>query len=196
MEKRLVMSSNLVTYAGRFQPFGPHHYTAWRHCKEKFGDVFITTGGEVKYPNSPFSFSEKHMIMRRIFDIGEHWIRQVANPYNIDHLLEADDQKDRPFITCLSAKDANRLSHSKYFKEYSDDIDLKPSNETGYIYIMPEFKHDDEEISSTILRRGFAFERFKKKLFKHVYGEFDEVVFEMIKSRLSFMPLLREEYIK
>lgn len=193
--KQLVMPDKLITFSGRFQPFGPHHYRAYKHLWKKFGICYITTSNKIEYPDSPFSFVEKKFIMTEMFSIGEAVIWNVSRPYNAMSMVR-EEYHNKPFITALSEKDADRLTHSSYFQMYSEDIELLPMSEAGYIYILPEFKYKESEMNGTILRNGFAFERFKRKLFKDIYGEFNEDVFKLITSRLSFMKLMKEEHRK
>lgn len=187
----------LVTYSGRFQPFGPHHYSAYRYLCDKFaeegGFIWITSSNKIEYPDSPFSFIEKQQIITSMFDISAMRVVQVKNPYDPVEIIP-EKRENVTFITALSKKDADRLEHSKYFEMYYDGMRLKSMDEKGYIIIVPEFKHNDKEISGTILRDGFAFKRFKRKLFKEIYGEYNEKIFKLIIQRLSFMKLMEEEY--
>ena len=68
--------------------------------------------------------------------------------------------------------------------------------EKGYIDIIPEFKHNGEEISGTILRNGFAFKRLKRKFFKEIYGGHNPEILKLITSRLSFMKLMKEDILQ
>lgn len=192
--KNLVMSDKLVTFSGRFQPFGPHHYMAYKHICDKFGFTYITTSNKIEYPNSPFSFVEKQFIMTEMFDFGTARIWNVSNPYNAMSMVQ-EMEYHKPFITALSEKDADRLKHSPYFQMYSDDIELLPMSKAGYVYIIPEFKFKGFEISGTSLRKGFVFERFKKAMFEEVYGEYNEEVYKLITSRLAFMKLMKEKHL-
>lgn len=187
----------LVTYSGRFQPFGPHHYSAYKYLCEQFGKdyVWITTSNKIEYPDSPFSFIEKRQIITTMFDVLFTRVIKVQNPYNPAELVIPEKQGNAIFITALSQKDAARLSHSKYFEIYQEGMQLETSDKKGYIIVVPEFTHNTEKISGTILRKGFAFKRFKRKMFKEVYGEYNEEIFKLITSRLSFMKLMKEEYI-
>ena len=184
----------LVTFSGRFQPFGPHHNSAYKYLCEQFGDdnVWITMSNKIEYPDSPFSFIEKEQIITSMFDIFTTRVVKVKNPYNPAEIVIPSKQGNAVFITALSQKDADRLSHSKYFEMYYESMRLESMDKKGYIIVIPEFKHNDEEISGTILRKGFAFKRYKRKMFKEVYGEYNEEIFKLISSRLSFMKLMKE----
>lgn len=184
----------LVTYSGRFQPFGPHHYSAYKYLCERFGAdfVWITTSNKIQYPESPFSFIEKQQIITAMFDISVSRVVQVKNPYDPAEIVIPEKQGDNAFITALSQKDANRLDNSKYFKTYQEGTRIESMDKKGYIIVIPEFKHNDEEISGTILRKGFAFKRFKRKFFKEIYGGHNPEILKLITQRLSFMKLIKE----
>lgn len=182
----------LVTYSGRFQPFGPHHFSAYKYLCEQFsGDnVWITTSNKIEYPDSPFSFIEKRQIITTMFDVLFTRVIKVKNPYDPSEIVIPKKQGNAIFITALSQKDAARLSHSKYFEMYQEGMRLETMDKKGYIIVIPEFKHNDEEISGTILRNGFAFKRFKRKFFKEIYGGHNPEILKLITSRLSFMKLM------
>jgi cytidyltransferase-like protein len=74
------IQEKIVIYPGRFHPFHKGHAAVFKHLKEKYGKVFISTSDKVDPPKSPFTFAEKKQMMIHA-GIPSSAIVQTKNPY-------------------------------------------------------------------------------------------------------------------
>jgi hypothetical protein len=179
----------VVTYGGRFQPAGKHHFHAYEHLQQKFGvDPIMTTSNKVEEGKSPFNFAEKKKIITKMFPIQPHNVVEVKNNYNPQEVLSRLSE-ETVFIAAIGEKDADRLKGGKYFEDFSKATELKGWKEKGYYYVVPliEEKFEGELMSGTLVRDVFKSEDREKKerLFLALYGRMDKTIFTLLKEKLS-----------
>ena len=83
-------------YAGRFQPFGPHHLKTYNWLKSKFDDVYISTTGYNKNFDNPFNFEQKveHMVG---MGIPSDKIVNCFPPFPAQEVLDKFDRYAKPY---------------------------------------------------------------------------------------------------
>jgi len=139
----------LVIYPGRFHPFHKGHKASYDWLTKKFGDnnVFIATSSVQAPVTSPFSYSDKVMMMTKL-GIPAGRIVNVKNPYQAVEITSAisDEEKaNTVLIFAVSAKDVERFSFAPkkdgtagYLQPLPDDMKrLKPMTKHGYVVITP-----------------------------------------------------------
>lgn len=180
----------IAIYPGRFQPFGKHHYEAYKWLSEKFGseNTYIVTSDKVELPKSPLSFSDKKEVISQ-FGIPSNRLVKVKNPYKAEELTINYDPDNTAVVFMYGEKDANRIPYTKkdgspgYFQPFPNNPqEIKPLSDHGYIIVAPHFSLDvdGEEMSGTALRKflsGCTPEQFEK-----VMGWYDERVYEKLKA--------------
>jgi FAD synthase len=179
----------VVIYSGRFQPFHVGHKETYDNLVKKFGkdNVYIATSDKVDPPKSPFNFDEKKKIISTMFpEIPKDKIVQVKNPYSPSEILSKHPD-DTVYITALGLKDSERL-RGKYFIPYEDNKDMLSYKENGYIFVTPENTtyYGKEKISGSLVRNilsGQDIEQ-KEKLFKALYPKFNQVIFDLLSSKI------------
>lgn len=196
----------VAIYAGRFQPFGPHHKASFDWLCSKFGaeNCWISTSGKID-DRSPLSFEEKSSIIRKF---GIENIIQSSSPYRL-----ADsrfDPENTILFVLLGEKDEGRIQYFKkdgstgYYKEYYGQRDLDPMNKSGYVIVAPHIsiKHDGHEVSGTYLRRTLPFA--PQATFSGLMGWYDVNVQKLFQERFheeigalsdEFEPLDHQEKI-
>ena len=184
----------IVVYPGRFEPFSGQHFEIYLYLVSKFtaNRVYITTTNKVELPNSPFNFTEKKLIMTRMFEISGDHIVEVVSPYRSTELFEKLPNKDVGAIYVLGAKDADRLKLGKYFTTYKDGQKEFESYKTrGYVLVIPDglnkIKFDGNLISGTLIRGVFtgSDEGKKERLFKIIYPKNDKYVWKLLNDKLG-----------
>jgi hypothetical protein len=168
----------LAFYPGRFQPFGKHHAATFLWIKDKFGDdnSFIITSDKVSKPDSPFNFMEKKAIID-VYGFGDNTFK-VKNPYKAEEIVSKYDPEKVAVVFAIGKKDADRLSHGKYFEELPKDYkleDLEPSTKKGYFIVTPHISlkvPGQGEMSGTAIRSALAKVTDKdiEKLFNDIFG--------------------------
>ena len=139
----------LVIYPGRFHPFHKGHKASYDWLTKKFGDnnVFIATSSVQAPVTSPFSYSDKVMMMTKL-GIPAGRIVNVKNPYQAVEITSAipDEEKaNTVLIFAVSAKDAERFSFAPkkdgtagYLQPLPENMKrLKPMTKHGYVVITP-----------------------------------------------------------
>jgi hypothetical protein len=182
----------VVTYGGRFQPFHSNHMTAYKKLKDQFkgSDSFITTSNKVEKKKSPLTFKEKQQIITKMFSVKSKEVVQVKNNYGPKEILDTYPD-DTVWIVGVGEKDAQRLSKSKYFDDFTkvDTDDLKGWKDGGYYYIIPMQldKYNGEMISGTTVREimGGTDIKEKESLFKHLYKKMDKDIFKLLTDKLG-----------
>ena len=187
------MEKTVAIYPGRFQPFGPHHYEAYKLLANKFGveDTYIATSDKTDSERSPFTFEEKKQIAMS-YGIPEDKIMQVRSPYQPKAVLDLY-QEDTPAIFLLGEKDAARLQTGKmkkdgtpgYFAEYDPNMkELEGWPDRGYVIVIPNISKEIPgygEMSGTSIRQAI-----KDGIdLKQIFGDIDVRVLDMIKKKLS-----------
>ena len=104
----------LVIYPGRFHPFHKGHKASYDWLNKQFGNdsIFIATSGVQAPVTSPFSYSDKVMMMTKL-GIPAGRIVNVKNPYQAVEITSAipDEEKaNTVLIFAVSAKDAERFN--------------------------------------------------------------------------------------
>ena len=179
-------------FAGRFQPFGKHHFQAYEQLRSITGNnSFIATSNITDSEKSPFTFSEKQAIISK-YGISKKNIVKVKNPYRPVEILDKFDAKTTALVVIFGEKDAGRLGGSgKYYLPFKNIKDLEGYGEHGYYIIA---RHESvmvagHEISGTIIRKLLGSRRIeknrKKKIFKEIFGWYDPNIFEMTVDRLE-----------
>jgi hypothetical protein len=139
----------LVIYPGRFHPFHKGHKASYDWLTKKFGDnsVFIATSSVQAPVTSPFSYSDKVMMMTKL-GIPAGRIVNVKNPYQAVEITSAipDEEKaNTVLIFAVSAKDAERFSFAPkkdgtpgYLQPLPENMKrLNPMTKHGYVVITP-----------------------------------------------------------
>lgn len=133
----------IAIYPGRFQPFGKHHFEAFKALEQKFGKgkTFIATSGVVNPPKSPFNFVEKEAIIN-MYGIGDR-LKLVKNPYKAEEILSKYDPNTTAVVFMVGEKDMKgdprfRTTDSSYFQPLKgNEKNLKGYRENGYLFVAP-----------------------------------------------------------
>jgi hypothetical protein len=138
----------LVIYPGRFHPFHQGHKASYDWLTNQFGEnnVYIASSN-VQAPDSPFSFSDKVMMMTKLGVPASHVVN-VKNPYQakeITSTLSDEEKANTALIFAVSAKDAERFNFAPkkdgspgYLQPVPDNKkDMLPMTEHGYVAITP-----------------------------------------------------------
>ena len=192
----------IAIYPGRFQPFGQHHAKSFKWLQQKFGakNTYIATSNKVELPKSPFSFLEKKQIIEE-YGLGDHVV-QTKNPYKAEEILGPLDPSTTAVVFMVGAKDMQhdprfamkpkRDGSPSYFQPYdANKNSLQGFDKHGYLIIGPHVSiaiPGYGEMSGTALRKalGSKVPRSQKiKLFKSVFGWYDESTANMIFDKLE-----------
>ena len=161
----LFESSNLrivVTYPGRFQPFGLNHKAVYEHLVSTFGrdNVFVVTSGHVK-EDSPFDFTDRVQFMTAQ-GVNQDRIIQSDSPFSFPKEF-ADQAQNTVFITAVGEPDKERLKPDTVYQQYRKDgrkntsipkgkhvgdatyyktwrglSEATTANQHGFVYVVPE----------------------------------------------------------
>ena len=196
------MEKTVAIYPGRFQPFGPHHYEAYKLLANKFGveDTYIATSDKTDPERSPFTFEEKKQIAMS-YGIPGDKIVQVRSPYQPKEVLDLY-QEDTPAIFLLGEKDATRLQTGKmkkdgtpgYFAEYNPNMgELEGWPNRGYVIIAPNISKNIPgvgEMSGTNIRQAIKSEIPMEDIF----GDLDVRTLDMIQKKFQPQDLNEGRY--
>lgn len=180
----------ICIYPGRFQPFHKSHYGVYKYLCSKFGknNVYISTSNKTEQ-KSPFTFAEKQKIINSLYGIPKSHIILNGQPYKTDSLQSMFDVKDTALVFPNTQKDV-RLTNGKYFKG-KPPKDPKPFDEQAYVVPVPFMsnKIGGKEVSGTVVRNLFKSPELsiddKKKVFKQLFGTFNQGIFKIIMSKLA-----------
>lgn len=196
-----VKRRTVAIFTGRFQPFHAGHYSIYQSMVDKFGkdNVFIATSDRTDPTTSPFGFNEKKDIMTTMFDIPKDMIVKVKNPYAPTEIL-SKLPPETVYVTAVSQKDADRLSHGKYFRPYDSTPERgrKSHNTQGYLIVAPELQLqvNGKNISGTQLRAVMGdpsiTDRAKEEIFTKIYGKFDKKIFSKIVKKTTDSEVARQ----
>lgn len=138
----------LVIYPGRFHPFHQGHKASYDWLADQFGEnnVYIASSN-VQAPDSPFSFSDKVMMMTKLGVPSSHVVN-VKNPYQakeITSTLSDEEQANTALIFAVSAKDAERFNFAPkkdgsaaYLQPVPDNRKgMQPMTRHGYVAVTP-----------------------------------------------------------
>ena len=179
----------IAVYAGRFQPFGPHHKRTFDWMTERFGleNCYISTSDNID-DKSPLNFSEKCSIINK-FGISSDRIIRSPSPYR--PVLENVDMDNTTLFLAIGAKDENNINYFKkdgtlgYYKEYFGQRDLERATKSGYVIVAPHtsINHADNEVCGTYLREVLP--KLNESEFTGLMGWYDPEVHTMIKYRFT-----------
>lgn len=181
-------------YVGRFQPFHAGHFNTFKEMQKEFGvkDTFIATSNVSGGDRHPFNFKEKQKIISKMYNIRKNQIVQEKNVYSPINILSKYEAENTAVAVGVGQKDSSRLG-GKYYKPYTRDVTkMNGFEDNGYIYIVPTFKLKvgGSNISGTQVRKLLSSpdidDKKKKKLFKVIFGKFDNSMYEFITNRLMF----------
>ena len=176
-------------YAGRFQPFGKHHLATYKWLSKQFKDSYIATSDKSGSAKHPLSFREKkkHMIK---MGIPANKIVKEKSPYIANNILKKYDPKTTAVVYIFGQKDAGRLMSGKYFRDYKKEkSNLQGYPEQGYILVAPHVsvKVGGKELSGTAIRNMLGSTSMedskKRKLFKQLFGYYDDKAMELFTKR-------------
>lgn len=179
--------SNILIYSGRFQPFGPHHFSSYNHLKSKFPncEIYIATSNKTEEGRSPLNFEQKKNIIKQ-YGIPDKYIVQVKNPYSCIEITSKYELDSTRCVFALGEKDSNRIHYDKkdgsesFFKKYSPTEALQTILNCAYVYTIPNQYNSTELLSSSKLRNilpNTNEEQFKKIMGfynKEIHGYFNK----------------------
>lgn len=168
---------NIVIFSGGFQPFGPHHFEAYKHLCNIFEkrNVFVATSDYVT-EQRPLNFSQKRLFCNKY---GIEPIK-VKSPYSCEEILQHFNPDTTTITFAVSDKDSGRL-HSQKFTKYENLSELKSFSTNKYIYEFPKISlfDGDNEISGTYLRKVIG--QADKKRFEKIMGWYDKSLHDLCK---------------
>jgi hypothetical protein len=208
------MIKNVIAlYPGRFQPFGKHHAEAFKWLEKKFGaqNCYIVTSNVVDPVKSPFSFKDKHDIISN-YGLADRLV-QVKNPYKAEEITAQLKPEDTALVFMVGAKDmkedprfkigTKKDGNPSYFQEYDKHkANLKGFDKHGYLVVAPHISMNVPgygEMSGTTLRSALGDKSVprdqKVKLFKAVFGWYNEKTAKMIFDRLERITESKSSFI-
>jgi len=182
----------IVTFPGRFQPFGRHHSEIFKKIQDIFGEEnsWIVTSDKVELPDSPFNFIEKKKIIQKLY--GFNNIVKVKSPYSPVELLKDYDDKTTSVIYILGEKDQDRLLNRDYFLPYTKNKKLQSFNKHSYYWVLPEVYINlfGTEMSGTEIRNQLS-DKPTKEIFTTIFGKYDKEIFDLITNKLKSKPFIK-----
>lgn len=193
------MIKNVIAiYPGRFQPFGKHHYDAFKWLSGKFGNdkTFIATSDKIDPPKSPLSFKEKQQIISK-YGIGDRVV-MVKNPYKAEEITQKFDPKDTALVFMVGEKDMKedprfRIGMKKdgtpgYFQKYTDPKNMEGFDKHGYLIVAPHVSYEIPgigEMSGTNIRKALSDPKSTKEQFIGIFGWYDPNIEKVLKNKFS-----------
>ena len=184
-------------YAGRFQPFGPHHKKVYEWLKKQFDDAYITTSDIKKPPKHPMNFKEKKRHMLKM-GIPSNKIVKEKQPYVAVNTLKKFDKDTTAVVYVFGKKDADRLKGGTkksggktYYQDYKKNKNnLVGHDKHGYILTAPHFsiQAGGMEVSGTAMRQLLGSPKYaddRERRFKKFFGYFDKGVYNMMTNKFS-----------
>ena len=171
-------------YAGRFQPFGLHHLKTYQWLKSQFKQAYIATSDKTGSSKHPLNFKQKKAHMVKM-GVPANRIVKEKIPYVAKKILSKFDASTTAVVYIFGEKDAGRLMSGKYFQDYKDEKDnLQGYEDQGYILVAPHtsIKVGGQELSGTTMRKllsSDADDKTKKKLFKKLFGYYNDSLYKM-----------------
>jgi len=177
-------------YSGRFQPFGRHHFAAYKQLQAVTGaNTFIATSDVTDTSKSPFQFADKKKIIMK-YGISGNRIVRTKNPYAPTEILDKFDPKTTALVVIFGEKDAGRLG-GKYYIPFAGAKDLEGYKDKGY-YIIAQHESvvvGGKELSGTQIRKFLGSHKIapekKKKLFKSIFGWYDPALYGLITHKVG-----------
>ena len=180
-------------YPGRFQPFALHHYKVYKYLCSVFGkdNVYISTSDKTQFGTSPFNFKQKKYIIKTLYDIPENKIIYAKVPYQARSYTNLWQPNKTVLFYALSKKDRDRLKNSKYIKD-TIPKKLNTYDKEAYVFQVPYIKlniNQGQQLNGTNIRKLFSDKDIsidtKKQLFKDIFGQYNEKVFNFIFNKLN-----------
>jgi len=184
-------------YAGRFQPFGPHHKKVYEWMEKQFDDAYITTSDIKKPPKHPMNFKEKVRHMKKM-GIPSNKIVKEKIPYVATSVLKKFDKDTTVVVYVFGKKDAGRLAGGTkksggktYYQDYKKNKNnLEGHYKHGYILTAPHFsiQAGGMEVSGTAMRQLLGSPKYaddRERRFKKFFGYFDKGVYNMMTNKFK-----------
>ena len=179
-------------YGGRFQPFGPHHYKTYKWLTKQVDEAYISTSNIKKPPRHPMNFKEKVRHMSKM-GVPSSKIIEEKTPYVAKNLQKKFNKDTTAFVYVFGAKDAGRLGGSgKYYKDFKKNKkNLVGYEEHGYYLVAPHvsISVSGKEVSGTTMRELLGSDKYddkeRAKLFKKMFGYFNQGVFNMMVNKFK-----------
>jgi|TARA_R110002020_G_scaffold134212_2_gene299352 8-oxo-dGTP pyrophosphatase MutT (NUDIX family) len=171
-------------YAGRFQPFGLHHLKTYQWLKSQFKHAYIATSDKTGSSKHPLNFKQKKAHMTKMGVPANKIIKEKV-PYVAKNILKKFDSATTAVVYIFGEKDAGRLMSGNYFRDYKNEKDnLQGYEDQGYILVAPHtsIKVGGQELSGTTMRKllgSNADDKTKKKLFKKLFGYYNDSLYKM-----------------
>lgn len=188
----------IAIYPGRFQPFGRHHYDAFKWLSDKFGveNSFIATSDKVDSEKSPLNFFEKKAIISK-YGLGDK-VKMVKNPYKAEEITQMFDPKDTALVFMVGEKDMQEDPRFKigikkdgtpgYFQRYVDPKKMQGFDKHGYLVVAPHVSYEIPgigEMSGTNIRKALSNPNITKDQFEGIFGWYDPKIEKMLKDKFS-----------
>ena len=192
----------LVIYPGRFHPFHKGHKASYDWLNKQFSNdsVFIATSGVQAPVTSPFSYSDKVMMMTKL-GIPASRIVNVKNPYQAVEITSAvpDEEKaNTVLVFAVSAKDAERFNFAPkkdgtpgYLQPLpKNKKSIKPMTKHGYVVITPtiNFKVNGVDANSASEIRKMYLkgnDRDRDQVIADLYGQPDSAIRAVFDKKLG-----------
>jgi len=192
----------LVIYPGRFHPFHKGHKASYDWLTKQYGDasVYIATSGVQAPVTSPFSYSDKVMMMTKLGIPASHVVN-VKNPYQAVEItanVPDESKASTALIFAVSAKDAERFNFAPkkdgspgYLQPMPKNKKLiKPMTKHGYIVITPtiNFKVNGVDANSASEIRKMYIkgnDNDKDQVVADLYGQPDSAIRAVFDKKLG-----------
>ena len=192
----------LVIYPGRFHPFHKGHKASYDWLNKQFSNdsIFIATSGVQAPVTSPFSYSDKVMMMTKL-GIPAGRIVNVKNPYQAVEITSAipdEEKKNTVLIFAVSAKDAERFNFAPkkdgslgYLQPLpKNKKSIKPMTKHGYVVITPtiNFKVNGVDANSASEIRKMYLkgnDRDRDQVIADLYGQPDSAIRAVFDKKLG-----------
>lgn len=187
----------LVIYSDEFQPPTKTHVGIYNHLVNKFpgSDVYIATTSETKYPEKPFSFSDKQQIWVR-HGVESDKIVQVKDPHTAKEVISKFGESNTAVIFASTTS-----FQGKNLKPYpGSNQGLESVDKGGYFYQVPKdllktsivVKDSEGRNRSTILNSNLiknvltsqsVSDEGKKTFFLNAFGWYDIALYNLVKNK-------------
>jgi len=195
----------MVVYPGRFQPFHHGHKMVYDWLVERFDIVTIATSGKVELPDSPFSFSEKKLMMVAAGVDSDH-IARVVSPYRAVEISEKFNPNSTAMVYAISQKDMDENPRFKYSAKADgspsyfipfDPENLKPLIDHAHILVVPTFDFQvagADVTSATEVRKMFidADTTEEINIIQDLYGEYNERIHDIFIRKMNAVDAVTE----
>jgi hypothetical protein len=192
----------LVIYPGRFHPFHKGHKSSYDWLTNQFGEnnVYIVTSNVQAPVTSPFSYSDKVMMMTKLGIPASHVVN-VKNPYQpteITSNIPVETQNDTVLVFAVSAKDAERFNFApkkdgslSYLQPLPENRKgMQPMTKHGYVVITPTINFTVNGVdanSASEIRKMYikGNDNDKNQVIADLYGEPDLALRDVFDKKLG-----------